>query len=204
MSRLDFVRGIKVSASDKVLGNYTRAASSFKDSRGEFGIYIGNAKLIFDMFRPYRPGIFGVIHEHWDRWRRAGGLDRRRLGTGQRDAAGWAWAWQVCRAGDGGRMDQAQRVADAFRDYTTLASGKRPTLACLKRALVYDGVISSGCVAPGTPVIPADEVARFDDAYAAVKAMSVQEIGEPGSHASRGGPHERSSRSPSSSASATW
>ena len=88
MSRLDFVRGIKVSASDKVLGNYTRAASSFKD-RGEFGIYIGNAKLIFDIFQPYRPGIFGVIHEHWDRWRRSGGLPVGVVvGSGQRDAAG--------------------------------------------------------------------------------------------------------------------
>ena len=76
-------------------------------------------------------------------------------------------------------MDASQRVADAFRDCTTLASGKRPTLACLKRALVHDGVITSGCVAPGTPAIPADEVARFDDAYEAVKAMAVREIGEP-------------------------
>ena len=72
----------------------------------------------------------------------------------------WAWAWQVCRAGDEERMDRAQRVVDAFRDCTTLSSGKRPTLACLKRALVHDGVISSGCVAPGTPSIPADEIER--------------------------------------------
>ena len=70
MSRLDFVRGIKVSASNKVLGNYTRAAKSFKD-RGEFGIYIGNAKLIFDIYRLYQ-GLLGVVQEHWDRWRRAG------------------------------------------------------------------------------------------------------------------------------------
>ena len=52
MSRLDFVRGIKVSASRKVLGNYTKAASSFCD-RGEFGIYVGNAMLIFDLFKSY-------------------------------------------------------------------------------------------------------------------------------------------------------
>jgi hypothetical protein len=33
MSRLDFVRGIKVSASKKVLGNYTRAAAGFVRAR---------------------------------------------------------------------------------------------------------------------------------------------------------------------------
>jgi len=51
MSRLDFVRGIKVSARRKVLGNYTKAAASFRE-RGEFGIYVGNAMLIFEIFRP--------------------------------------------------------------------------------------------------------------------------------------------------------
>ena len=57
MSRLDFVRGIKVSAPRKVLGNYTKAAAGFRD-RGEFGIYVGNATLIFDLFRP-RTGVWG-------------------------------------------------------------------------------------------------------------------------------------------------
>ncbi|MEZ4332104.1 MAG: dihydrodipicolinate synthase family protein [Myxococcota bacterium] len=179
MSRLDFVRGIKVSASDKVLGNYTRAAKSFKD-RGEFGIYIGNAKLIFDMFRPYRPGLFGAIHEHWDRWRRAGGLPIGVVsGPANAMPREWAWAWQVCRAGDVERMDRVQRVVDGFRDCSTLPSGKRPTLACLKRALVLEGVISSGCVAKGTSALPKDDTARFDEAWAALKAMAVREIGEP-------------------------
>jgi dihydrodipicolinate synthase/N-acetylneuraminate lyase len=51
LSRLDFVRGIKVSAPRKVLGNYTKAAGSFRE-RGDFGIYVGNAMLIFEIFRP--------------------------------------------------------------------------------------------------------------------------------------------------------
>ena len=51
MSRLDFVRGIKVSARRKVLGNYTKAAAGFRE-RGEFGIYVGDAMLIFELFRP--------------------------------------------------------------------------------------------------------------------------------------------------------
>jgi len=176
MSRLDFVRGIKVSASNKVLGNYTRAAKSFKD-RGEFGIYVGNAKLIFDIYRPYR-GWAGVIREHWDRWRRAGGMP---LGvvSGPANALPreWAYAWQVCRAGDVERMDAAQRVVDAFRDRCVVASGKR-TLACLKRALYLEGVISSPCVAPGTPELTPAEAEQFDAAFAEVKEIAREALGE--------------------------
>lgn len=174
MSRLDFVRGIKVSASNKVLGNYTRAAKGFKD-RGEFGIYIGNAKLIFDLYRPYR-GWTGVVREHWDRWRRAGGMP---LGvvSGPANALPreWAWAWQVCRAGDEERMDTAHRVVDAFRDATVAASGKR-TLACLKRGLQREGVISSAAVAPGTPALSEMEAERFDANFDRVKALIEAEV----------------------------
>ena len=174
MSRLDFVRGIKVSASNKVLGNYTRAAKGFKD-RGEFGIYIGNAKLIFDLYRPYR-GWTGVVREHWDRWRRAGGMP---LGvvSGPANALPreWAWAWQVCRAGDEERMDSAHRIVDAFRDATVAAAGKR-TLACLKRGLQREGVISSAAVAPGTPVLSEPEAERFDASFDRVKALIEAEV----------------------------
>lgn len=177
MSRLDFVRGIKVSASNKVLGNYTRAAKSFKD-RGEFGIYIGNAKLIFDIYRPYR-GFIGVIREHWDRWRRAGGMPVGVVsGPANALPREWAWAWQVCRAGDEERMDAAYRVVDAFRAATVASSGKR-TLASLKRALQREGVISSACVAPGTPELSPEEVERFDAAFEGVKELAADEIGAP-------------------------
>lgn len=177
MSRLDFVRGIKVSASNKVLGNYTRAAKSFKD-RGEFGIYVGNAKLIFDIYRPYR-GALGVVREHWDRWRRAGGMPVGVVaGPANALPREWAFAWQVCRAGDEERMDQAQRVVDAFRDRTVAAGGKR-TLACLKRALYREGVISSPCVAPGTPALASVDAERFDEAWESVKALAAQEIAPP-------------------------
>jgi dihydrodipicolinate synthase/N-acetylneuraminate lyase len=177
MSRLDFVRGIKVSASHKVLGNYTRAASSFKD-RGEFGIYIGNAKLIFELYRPYR-GLFGPIREHWNRWRLSGGLPVGVVsGPANAMPREWAWAWQVCRAGDEERMDKAQRVVDAFR-LRTQAEGGRRTLACLKRALYSEGVISSPCVAPGTPELTRVDAERFDEAFAEVKTIAASEIGAP-------------------------
>jgi len=177
MSRLDFVRGIKVSASHKVLGNYTRAAKSFKD-RGEFGIYIGNAKLIFDLYRPY-PGFFGPVKEHWNRWRLAGGLPIGVVaGPANAMPREWAFAWQVCRAGDEQRMDQARRVVDAFRDCTVAAGGKR-TIACLKRALLLDGVVASASVAPGTPELTSEEAARFDAVYEEVKALAAREIAAP-------------------------
>jgi dihydrodipicolinate synthase/N-acetylneuraminate lyase len=177
MSRLDFIRGIKVSASNKILGNYTRAANSFKD-RGAFGIYVGNAKLIFDIYRPYH-GVLGTIREHWDRWRRAGGMPVGVVaGPANALPREWAWAWQVCRAGDEERMDRALRVVDAFRDGAVVPSGKR-TLACLKRALYREGVISSARVAPGTPALsPADEE-HFDKAFEAVKELAAKEIGAP-------------------------
>jgi dihydrodipicolinate synthase/N-acetylneuraminate lyase len=177
MSRLDFVRGIKVSASNKVLGNYTRAAKSFKD-RGEFGIYIGNAKLIFDIYRPYH-GLVGSIREHWDRWRRAGGMP---LGvvSGPANALPreWAFAWQVCRAGDEERMNRAHQVVEAFRECTVTASGKR-ALACLKRGLYREGVISNAAVAAGTPELSPADVNAFDVAFEAVKTMAATEIGDP-------------------------
>jgi dihydrodipicolinate synthase/N-acetylneuraminate lyase len=177
MSRLDFIRGIKVSASRKVLGNYTRAAKSFKD-RGEFGIYVGNAKLIFDLYRPYR-GFLGPVREHWDRWRLSGGLPVGVVsGPANALPREWAWAWQVCRAGDEERMNSAQRVVDAFRDRTVAAGGRR-TLACLKRALYREGVISSPCVAPGTPALMNVDAERFDLAFAEVKALAASEIGAP-------------------------
>lgn len=177
MSRLDFVRGIKVSASNKVLGNYTRAANSFKD-RGEFGIYIGNARLIFELYRPYH-GLLGTIQEHWDRWRRAGGMPLGVVaGPANALPREWAWAWQVCRAGDEERMDAARNVLDAFRDRCVVSSGKR-TLACLKRALYAEGVISSAAVAPGTPGLTAPDAEQFDAAFQEVKGLAAAEIGDP-------------------------
>ena len=177
MSRLDFVRGIKVSASHKVLGNYTRAAKNFKD-RGEFGIYVGNAKLIFDLYRPYT-GFLGPVREHWDRWRTRGCLPLGVVaGPANAMPREWAYAWQVSRAGDAERMDKAQRVVDAFRDRTIAASGKR-SLASLKRALFVEGIVSSPCVAPGTPALTDEDAKRFDEAFGEVKELAAREIGAP-------------------------
>ena len=176
LSRLDFVRGIKVSASRKVLGNYTRAAAGFRE-RGEFGIYVGNALLIFDIFRP-RPGLLGSISEHWQRRRMRGGLPIGVVaGPANPLPREWARAWQVCRAGDGERMANVKRVLEAYRD-ASQASGKR-SIACLKRALLRLGVIGTDAVAEGTPALPADVAAAFDARFDAVRALS-RELLPPG------------------------
>ena len=177
MSRLDFVRGIKVSASRRVLGNYTKAAAGFRE-RGEFGIYVGNAMLIFELFRP-RSGWLGSIAEHWQRYRLRGGIPIGVVsGPANALPREWARAWQVSRAGDGERMDEVRSVLEAFREATQAAGGKR-SIACLKRALRCMGVVGSDAVAPGTPALGPDDAERFDAAFARVRELSRERIGAP-------------------------
>ena len=177
MSRLDFVRGIKVSATRRVLGNYTQAAASFRE-RGEFGIYVGNAMLSFDIFRP-RTGWLGVIAEHWNRYRLSGGLPIGVVaGPANALPREWARAWQVCRAGDAERMDQVREVLEAFHGLTHQA-GVGNGIACFKRALLTMGVIGSAEVAPGTPRLESSAAEHFDRGFAAIRAMAEEQIGAP-------------------------
>ena len=177
MSRLDFIRGIKVSARRRVLGNYTQAAKHFRD-RGEFGIYVGNAMLIFEIFRP-RPGGFGVISEYWNRHRLRGGLPIGVVsGPANALPREWARAWQVSRAGDAERMQEVREVVEAFRKWSREAGAKHG-VACLKRALLGMGVISSDRVAEGTPALDAAAAERFDAGFAAVREMARERIGDP-------------------------
>ena len=174
LSRLDFVRGIKVSAPRRVLGNYTKAAASFNE-RGEFGIYVGDAMLIFDLFRP-RTGLWGTVADHWNRYRLRGELPLGVVsGPGNALPREWARAWQVCRAGDAERMEEVRSVLAAFRDRTRAAVGKR-SIACLKRALLNLGVISSAAVAPGTPVLAGPDRDRFDALFREIQKLSARTL----------------------------
>ncbi|MFI5321254.1 MAG: dihydrodipicolinate synthase family protein [Myxococcota bacterium] len=175
LSRLDFVRGIKVSAPMKVLGNYTQAARNFRE-RGEFGIYVGDAMLIFELFRP-RSGIGGLLRNSWQRYWLAGELPIGVVsGPANALPREWARAWQVCRAGDAERMDAAERVLAAFRTVTR-AGGASRTIACLKRALLLQGVVTSDAVAPGTPALGAAEAAQFDAAFEGVRSLAGELLG---------------------------
>jgi dihydrodipicolinate synthase/N-acetylneuraminate lyase len=177
LSRLDFVRGIKVSAPRKVLGNYTKAAASFNE-RGEFAIYVGDAMLIFELFRP-RSGLVGTLVDHWNRWRLSGALPAGVVaGPANVLPREWARAWQACRAGDLERMEQARAVLEAFREGTRATGGRR-TIACLKRALRRLGVISSDLVAPGTPFLARPDAERFDEVFDQVRDLAAKRIRPP-------------------------
>ncbi|MEN8181616.1 MAG: dihydrodipicolinate synthase family protein [Myxococcota bacterium] len=174
LSRLDFVRGIKVSAPRKVLGNYTKAAANFRE-RGEFGIYVGDAMLIFDIFMPRR-GLWGVLFEDWQRRRLRGGLPVGVVaGPANALPREWARGWQVCRAGDAERMEAVRGVLESFRVGTRQAGGKR-SIACLKRALLTMGVIPSDAVAAGTPHLTRPDVERFDVAFEQVRVLARERL----------------------------
>ncbi|MBW1687626.1 MAG: hypothetical protein JRS35_21530 [Deltaproteobacteria bacterium] len=61
----------------------------------------------------------------------------------------------------------------------THQAGPRRSIACLKRALLSMGVISSAAVAEGTLALTRPDAERFDESFAAVRAMVRQRIGEP-------------------------
>lgn len=170
LSRLDFVRGIKVSAPRRVLGNYTKAASGFSD-RGEFGIYVGDAMLIFDLFWP-RSGSWGAIAEHWNRRRLKGSLPVGVVaGPANALPREWAHAWEVCRSGDKERMVQVKEVLNHYRQGAR-SLDVRCSIACIKRALLRSGVIDNAAVAPGTPALSPEDAERFDLVWDEVLALA--------------------------------
>ena len=91
----------------------------------------------------------------------------------------WGRAWQGCRAGDVERMAEMQQIVEGFRSATEVAAGGRRTIACLKRALMLDGIISSAAVAPGTPALGAPDADRFDACYEAVREKVRAKLGPP-------------------------
>merc|ERR1711969_413427 len=99
--------------------------------------------LIFHIFRP-RSGGFGALSSRYQRWRLGGGLPIGVVaGPANALPREWARAWQVSRAGDAERMGACKRVFEAFREASEVAGGSRG-IACMKRALVQRGVVSSG------------------------------------------------------------
>jgi dihydrodipicolinate synthase/N-acetylneuraminate lyase len=163
MSRLDYVRGIKVTASKAVLGNYTRAASNFKLAH-EFAIYAGNAYLIFDLFAP-PAGLLGTLRHRWNRYWTQRSLPYGVVaGPANAMPREWQRGWQVCRAGDADLIARYRTAVEGFRDacmFTRAGKPYRPTIACLKAALAELGVCASDAVAPGTPALSADERREF-------------------------------------------
>jgi dihydrodipicolinate synthase/N-acetylneuraminate lyase len=171
LSRLPFVFGLKVSASRRVLGNYTKGAGHFKD-KGEFGIYIGNAMLMFQVF-DFEGGLPGRVREYWNRY-----LLHNELPIGVVSGPAnalpreWQRAWRACYAGDERLMLIYKSAFEQFGAacHFTQAGGRvEKIIACVKHALKLDGVITTDLVAEGTPALDADERRKFADRYATIK-----------------------------------
>lgn len=171
LSRLSFIFGMKVSASRRVLGNYTKGAGHFKD-KGEFGIYVGNAMLMFQVFK-LEDGLVGRAREYWNRY-----LLHNELPIGVVSGPGnalpreWQRAWRACYAGDERLMPIYQAAFDGFGAACSYAGNGKPqdkTIACLKRALKLDGIITSDLVAEATPALTDEEGRQFALRYKKIK-----------------------------------
>ncbi|MEP6637369.1 MAG: dihydrodipicolinate synthase family protein, partial [Acidobacteriota bacterium] len=171
LSRLPFIFGVKVSASRRVLGNYTKGAGHFKD-QGEFGIYIGNAMLMFELF-DIEDGLFGRMREYWHRY-----LLHNELPIGVVSGPAnlmpreWQRAWRACYAGDQKLMALYKSAFDQFGAACRFIIGGKPVekmIACLKVGLKLDGVITSDSVADGTPALDSNERVEFTRRYKAIR-----------------------------------
>jgi dihydrodipicolinate synthase/N-acetylneuraminate lyase len=171
LSRLPWVRGIKVSASRRVIGNYMKAALHYK-LPGEFGIYIGNAMLIFEMYRPSH-GLFGRFREGWRdhllHYTPPIGVVSGPANCLPRE---WQKAWRVCWAGDDELTDVYKDLCSRFEEICGFDEGGRrvmKTIACIKCALVMDGVISSAAAGRGTKALSVEQKKIFCDDYHALR-----------------------------------
>jgi len=178
LSRLPWLRGIKVSAPRRVIGNYTKAALHYKQP-GEFGIYIGNAMLIFEMYRPSH-SLLGRLREGW----------RDHLlhdtppigvvsGPGNCMPREWQKAWRVCWAGDDELTDVYRDLCSRFEEiceFDENGQRVRKTIACVKYALELDGVISSVAVGRGTKALSDEQKKTFSDKYHALRYHARKKI----------------------------
>ncbi|MGH9836479.1 MAG: dihydrodipicolinate synthase family protein [Blastocatellia bacterium] len=178
LSRLPWLRGIKVSAPRHVLGNYTKAALHYKQP-GEFGIYVGNAMLIFEMYRPGH-GVAGRLREGWRDFLLH---DAPPIGVVSGPAncmpREWQKAWRVCWAGDEELTDVYQDLCSRFEKICGFdENGRRvkKTIACVKYALELDGVISSSAVGRGTKALSDEQKRIFSDKYQALRDDAKRRI----------------------------
>ncbi|HZF38131.1 MAG TPA: dihydrodipicolinate synthase family protein [Blastocatellia bacterium] len=178
LSRLPWLRGVKVSASRRVIGNYTKAALHYKQP-GKFGVYIGNAMLIFEMYRPSH-GLLGRLREGW---RDHLLHDTPPIGVVSGPAncmpREWQKAWRVCWAGDDELTDVYQDLCSRFEKICGFEENGRRVMkiiACIKRAIELDGVISSAAVGRGTKALSVEQKKIFCDDYYALRDYARKRI----------------------------
>jgi len=181
MSRMEYVRGVKVTAGKAVLGNYTRAVSHFNRG-GDFAIYAGDPYLIFDLFAPPQ-GIRGWARHYWNRyWTRDSLPYGIVAGPANVMPREWQRALRVCRHGDLALMNRYAGVLGEFRaacQFVRRGSAVRPTLACLKTALVEMGICRSAALAPGTPALEESERREFARRFKELRRRAAATL-EPG------------------------
>ncbi|HKY04504.1 MAG TPA: dihydrodipicolinate synthase family protein [Blastocatellia bacterium] len=171
LSRLPFIFGLKVSAPRRVLGNYTKGAGHFKD-KGEFGIYVGDAMLMFQVFR-LEDGFIGRVKEYWNRY-----LLHNELPIGVVSGPAnalpreWQRAWRACFAGDERLMAVYKSAFEQFSSACRFTTGNKTvkkSIACFKHALKIEGVIESDRVAEGTAALTEGERTEFASKYRGIK-----------------------------------
>jgi dihydrodipicolinate synthase/N-acetylneuraminate lyase len=179
LGRLPWIRGIKVSASRRVIGNYTKAALHYKQP-GEFGIYIGNAMLIFEMYRPSH-SLLGRFREGWRDYLLYSTPPIGVVsGPGNVMPREWQKAWRACWAGDDELIDLYQAICQRFEAICEFEeNGRRVVkmIACLKYALGLDGVVSSSLVACGTPALTEEQKKIFRENYRAFRESTASRTG---------------------------
>ncbi len=182
LARLPFLYGLLVSGSKREIGNYFRGATHFKE-RGQFGIYLGQAMMMFDVFLPGR-GFWGRLKEHWDQWLLQEHMPFGVIaGESNLFPCEWQTAWSLCLRGDrvtsATYRDVFERLARAFSASKLSGEGKSPFVACCKAALKAEGVIGSDAVAPGTPALTSAARERFLEEYRAAKSR-LKEVAHAG------------------------
>lgn len=181
MSRMAYVRGVKVTAGKAVLGNYTRAASHFNRS-GDFAIYAGDPYLIFDLYTP-PSGARGWTRHYWNRyWTRDSLPYGIVAGPSNVMPREWERALTVCRNRDAALMSRYGQVLEEFRaacEFNRGGRSFRPTLACYKAALAELGVCRSEALAPGTPSFTESERREFARRFRSVRRHAAAML-EPG------------------------
>lgn len=158
---LPFIAGLKASTSREVLQSYMKALASNGKSK-DFPLYFGNAPLIFEM----------------NEMQRQAGVDSQKViaagvvsGTANLFPSEWRQAWYAVINGEKEKSSALRDVFADFENLTVFGSKQKSVsklIAGIKQAMYSEGIISSPCVAHGTPALTVDEAKRLTDGLAQV------------------------------------
>lgn len=156
LRRLPFIACLKASTTREVLQDYMKAFAASGNSE-DFPLYFGNAPLIFEM----------------EEMRRAAGVDYRKSavagvvsGTANLFPSEWRQAWHSVIYGEKEKSAAYRDAFARFEKLTVFGSGQESVgklIAGIKQAMYSEGIISSPCVARGTPALTANEAKQLTD-----------------------------------------